>query len=117
YVDRRHRDHPGGGQLDPEGEAVETAADLDHGGCGVASVHLERWLDRACPVDEQRDGWRRQAALDVEWRYGYQLLPGDSEALAGRGENAHDVGSGEDQLDGAGRLLEDMLAIVDHEQP
>ena len=58
----RHGPHPGGGQLDGQGQAVEPPADRDDGADGLV-VDGERRLDGGGPVDEQPDRGVRHGLL------------------------------------------------------
>ncbi len=103
----RHRAHPGGGELDGQGEPVEPAHDTQHRG------RVERDTGPRGPgsLPEQL-GCR----VVVELREGEDPLGGDREGRPGRGHHAqagarrhqegHEVGDG----------LDHVLAVVEDEQ-
>jgi hypothetical protein len=82
HVARSHRAHPGGRQLDSQGETVETAADLDHCfGC-LRVVERESGNSLSCALDEQRDRRRLGTTVQCEWWHQPPLLTDDSQAFA-----------------------------------
>ena len=114
---------PGGGQLERERDPVEPADEL--GDCGgVVAADPEPWANGRGPLDEQGHGLgpadRRGGRRGLGQRQGrdrVERLAGDAEALPAGGHDP-DVGAGgEDPVDGGRRRLEDVLAVVEDEQP
>lgn len=103
----RQRAHARGGQLQREGDAVQPRADLHHVGIGLAArAGAERGAG-----GEQLDG-----RLQVERRHGVHGLALDAQRLLAGGQHAQ-LRRGPQQPPGQlGDLLDDVLAVVQHEQ-
>ena len=87
HLDRGHRLHPRGGQLDRQRDAVEAAADLGDGARLVSTVN-EIPAPRAGALDEQRRG-RRCDRVDVQGGHGPELFVGHPQSLPAGGEDLH----------------------------
>ena len=107
--DRQHA-HPGGGQLDGEGQAVQLAAELCHlGPVGVGDREVR--CDQPRPVAEELN-----RLLLVKRRYRPGPLAFDAERLAAGGEDGKRGALGEQVLgQGRGRFGQ-VLAVVEHDQ-
>ena len=115
-LDRAHRRHSGGGQLDAQREPVEGLADLGHRGGGLRLREPEVGPDGSGPVDEQRDGVGGHAPRQSQRCHGEHRLPVDREGLARRREDLHAAGPSEDRLDRRSRRGQDVLAVVHHQK-
>ena len=113
---------PGGGQLDGQRQAVEAADDLDDGTDRLL-VQDEAGRDGGGPVDEQADGGVRGRGprVGVRRREGQRGERGEDLAVDGQrlaaGRQHPDVGDlAQDLVDQPGRGVDQVLAVVDHEQ-
>ena len=116
-----------GGQLDGQRDAVEPVADLGHRR-GALGGHSEGGLHRHRPVDEQphrlglrqrRDGSRPLGLLEIgegEGGHAPGGLPGDPEGLPAGGQDGDARTAPEQGVDEAGAGVEQVLAVVQHQQ-
>ena len=111
-----------GGQLEGEGDAVETATDLgDRGGSGGIEHEARRRVPR--PLDEQLDGFETSQSVgrvvvsrQLERGHPPGDLAGMPERLAARGHD-DELGASRQELRGQGDDgVEDVLAVVEDEQ-
>ncbi|OLT06129.1 hypothetical protein BJF90_18340 [Pseudonocardia sp. CNS-004] len=123
HLGRAHHPQLGGGQLDRERQPVQATADLDDGrgvrpvereagGCGGGPV--EQQVHRRHPGDGVRVG--RRGWRDREGSERAQVLPGDAEGLAARRQHGHARAAAADRLDRLGRGLDEVFAVVEHQQ-
>ena len=116
---------PRGGQLDGQRKAVEPVTDLrDRGRVSVGQ--LERRPHRLSPLDEQADRLARRRCCcaadrfaglgERERRHEPGALASDPERLAARGHDAEPRAASEQRLRQPGARLDQMLAVVQHEQ-
>ena len=115
-LERAHRGHARRRQLDAERQPVDGGADLGDRGCGRLVGDPELGPHRAGSVDEERDRVGRHATVATERRDREVVLAGDTERLPGRGHDPDATGPGEERADRRRGHLEDVLAVVDHEQ-
>ena len=97
----------GGGELDSEGQAIESAADAIDDRFG-GPVRVEAWLHRTSTIPEELDGVRRHQAND-----GNKELAGNAEGLA---TCSHHPEAGQRPDQGLGkrsRLVDDVFAVVE----
>ncbi len=121
-LERAHRLHARGGELDRQGDAVEPPADVgDRGDAGVVELQLRSY--RAGAVEEQPDrfGLRHRRDGHVggghpQRTYGEDLLAGRAESLPARRQDREFGTRAHEHLDDACRLLEHVLAVVDDEE-
>jgi hypothetical protein len=111
-----------GGQLEGEGDAVETATDLgDRGGGSGIEHEARRRVPRS--LDEQLDGFETSQTVGrvvISWKLERGHPPGDlagvPERLAARGHD-DEIGASRQELGGQGYDgVEDVLAVVENEQ-
>ncbi len=102
---RRHRARAAGRELDRQRQAVQPPAQLAD--CGEVDDSVRR--PRA--VDEQVDGAARLEAAEAQ-----HLLAVDAQRGAAGGEDVQVGAAGEQLLDGAGRAVDHVLAVVEHEE-
>jgi hypothetical protein len=106
---RGHRRHPGCRQLDCQWNPVKAAADLvDH----VRLIGREARRDVARTLSEQVHG-----RIHIEPAHWPQLLVDHAESFTAGGEDRHSRGLRENGFDQIRCRVEDVLAIVEHEQP
>ena len=97
----------GGGELDGEGQAIESAADAVDDRFG-GPVRVEAWLHRTSTIPEELDGVRRRQANDRN-----KELAGNAEGLATGGHHP-EAGQRPDQgLGERSRLVDDVFAVVE----
>jgi hypothetical protein len=97
----------GSGELDGEGQAIESAADAIDDRFG-GPVRVEAWLHRTSTIREELDGVRRHQAND-----GNKDLAGNAEGLATGGHHP-EAGQRPDQSVGErSRLIDDVFAVVE----
>ena len=115
---------PRGGQLDGQREPVEPLADV-RDRHGVVVPQLERRPHRLGPLDEQADRLARgrhragdglAGLRERERRHQPGALAAAPERLAARGHDAEPWAANEQRLRQAGARLDQMLAVVEHEQ-
>jgi hypothetical protein len=114
---RPHRRHPGRRQLDRQGDPVEAPADLHH--CSSrAPLDGEVGVDRPGTVAEQGDGVARDGvvARDAQRPQRADVLGGDAQAFPAGRQDTHIGSSGEDGVGQVGHGVEQVLAVVQHEQ-
>ena len=106
---RPERDDPRRRELDGERDAVESTADL--GDRGVVRVDGRVRSHRPCPLVEQLHG------LVVDERAERpHLLPSDGESFAARGQDPRRLRSAEHAVRQVRGGVEEVLAVVEHEQ-
>lgn len=103
------RAQPGRGEFDRQRQPVEGLADPVNGLHARVEIGIGPYGGR--PVHEQT---RRGSGR--EWRHRAQRLTGDTERLPARGEDAQPGTRAEQHARGAGRFVDEMLAVVEHEQ-
>ena len=102
--------HPGGGQLDGKGQAVQLAAELCHlGPVGVGDREVR--CDEPCPVAEELN-----RLLLVKRRYRPGPLAFDAERLAAGGEDGKSGALGEQVLGQGCGCFGEVLAVVEDDQ-
>lgn len=101
-----HRAEPDGGQLDRERHPVERGADA-----GQRPVVGEVLVPRRRPVAQQLDGLGARERLDRP-----QRLAGDSQRFPARREDPQSAALAEQAVRESGRGLDDVLAVVEHQQ-
>ncbi len=113
---------PGRGQFEGQRQAVELAADPDHRVDGVV-VHGEAGAGRGGALREERDGGVRERPLRSVAGCGHgerrdrpERLAGDAERLAAGGEHGEPGCGGQQALGEAGRVLDQVLAVVQDQQ-
>jgi hypothetical protein len=117
------RAQPGSRQLDRERLTVQTHADLADAGEGVVVQH-ERPVDGLRPQDEQTNRAAGRGDLDrvvlVRHGQGAQLvgaLADDAQRLTARRDDAEPRSVGEQVVDESRHAVDEVLAVVEHEQP
>ena len=113
---RAHRCHPGGGQLDAEGQAVDRLADLDDRLRGPLVVDPEARAHGGGALHEQGHRSGGHPAVEAQGRHRHELLAGDLQAFARRGDDPRDLGASEDLRDRRRSGGQDVLAVVDHQE-
>ncbi len=111
----------GGGQLERQGNTVQAPADLDHG-VGVGRAQAETRLSSPSPLAEQ--GHRIRSLEIVERAGGGKRqrrhlpghLTGQPEELPAGHQHGQIGAGGQKRLDEAGRRLNEVLGVVEHEQ-
>jgi hypothetical protein len=111
---RAHRPHARRGKLDGERNAVEAAADLDHRS-GIA-LRPEARQHRARPLGEQRDCRRVHAGRRCQRRQGQDALAVDREGLAAGCQHRQPRTALQELADQLRHRLDQVLAIVEHQQ-
>jgi len=118
-----HRAQPGGGQLDGQRHPVQPPADRHHQRAGLlASGHAGAL--RPGPVDEQRHRVgrvRRRGAVVTgsgqrQRRHPVNGLPADAERLSAGGQQMHPRAAPQDRVGGLGAAVDQVLAVVQHDQ-
>ena len=115
HLGGRHRRHARGRQLDRQGDPVEVAADLHHGGGsswsvnGIPADRLARARRRGRPRPSR---YRRQ----IQRWHCPQLLVANAKPFTAGGKNIHGRRAREDGLDQVGSGIENMLAVVEDQQ-
>ena len=110
---RRDGPGPGRGQLDGERDAVEPAAQLDH---GRRRRRVERELGprRPRPGDEELD--RVAVGIGRQRRDRHHPFGRDAEAFTARGDHPHVGRAGRDRVHDRRDARDQVLAVVDHQQ-
>jgi len=106
-----HRAGARRGQLDGQGDPVESLADLGDDRFGVA-VGIEAVSGGVGPLDEQAHGGRVDA--EFERRHPPRVLSLHLERLSARGQDAELGSALEHGVDQVGGFVEHVLAVVDH---
>ena len=83
----------------------------------IAVDYCEARCNGLSAFEEQAHRRRVDSRADVQRGYGPHLLLGDPESFAAGGNDPHRRGLREDGFDQVGRGVENMLAVVDHQQP
>ena len=115
YFGGRHGLHSRCRQLDRQRDAVEAAADLDDGGGVLGPTQRDVRGDPASAFVEQRCRGRVDAG--VQGWHGPELLVGHPQRLPAGGEDPHSRRAREDRVDHVGGGVQDMFAVVEHQQP
>ena len=120
---RTHAGNPRGGELDREWDRVEASTDF-HDLLRVRRVELQARPGRLRPIHEQLHRFTRrdflQARLRRRWdaqrRHPQQSLPGHAERLPARRQHPHPRRRAQDRLGDLGRCVQQVLAVVQHDQ-
>ena len=120
---RAHAGNPRGGELDRQRDRVEPPADL-HDLLRIRRVELQPGPRGRGAIHEQPHRLtprnRLQARLrrrrDVERRHAQQPLAGHAERLAARRQHPHPRRGAQDRLRHLRRFVQEMLAVVQHDQ-
>ena len=112
-----HRRHPRGRQLDGQWNPVEASADFDHRVRLIRCGHREARGHTLGAFDEQTDCGRVDSPAEVQRGHRAHLLVGDSKSFAAGGQDSHGRGMREDGLDEVGGGVENVLAVVEYQQP
>ena len=112
-----HRRHPGGGQFDGQWNPVQALTNLDDCGGFVAVDHREARRNALSAFDEQTHRRRVDSRCRVQRAHRPNLLVWDSESLAAGGEDSYSRRLRKYRFDQVGGGGENVLAIVDHQQP
>ena len=115
------RSDSGGGEFDPQRQPVHRDTD-SRDRRAVRSVQRDRLAPRRHPLAEQRDGGAcRQRGRLVADGEGERIervdrLAVDTQRLAARGQHRDRRGHVDEGLDGGRGAVDDLLAVVEHEQ-
>ena len=122
---RGHRAQAGGGQLDGQRHAVQAAADRQrrvgvgghaetraNGGAAFVQQAHRRVAERPVVVG----AGRRLVRRDGERRHLAERLAGDAERFAAGGQHPHAGALGEHPVDDGGARVDEVLAVVQHDQ-
>ena len=118
---RAHARDPRRGELDRQRDRVEPSTDL-HDLVGVRRVELQTRPGRFGAVHEQlhrftrRDRLQARLRRDAQRRHPQQPLAGHAERLPARRQHPHPRRGTQDRLGQRGRLVEQMLTVVQHDQ-
>ena len=120
---RAHRPHRRRRQLEGEGHAVESDADLGDRLAGVVVEHEVR-LGGLGPLGEQADGGDLPERVEPflaarrhrERRHRPHDLTGDAEGLTAGGQHVHARAPPQQQLDELAGRVQDVFAVVEHQQ-
>ncbi len=97
----------GGGELDGEGKAIESATDAIDDRFG-RPIRVEAWLYRTSTIPEELDGVRWHQAHD-----GNKELARDAERFATSGHHPEARHRSDQGLGKGSRLIDDVLAVVE----
>src|SRR4051812_23499720 len=114
---RGHRHEPGGSQLDRQCNAVQTLADLDH--CvqlGPVVIEVEGGAHCSRPFYEQLDSEGATTAAHRKRSNWPDVFGCDAETFARRCQDVDEFSVAEDRLNGRSCRVQDVLAVVEHDQ-
>lgn len=114
---RRHRHRSRSRQFDGQRDAVEALADLHDGGRLSAVIEREVRCHAVRAFGKEPHGCGLSNCSDVERGHRPQLFSGDAESFAAGRADPDRRRAREDGVDQVRRSVEQMFAVVEHQQP